>query len=605
MSMPTVPVAGGLILFFWLTSTAAQTLLPIRLIPSSKHHGPDGPWQAINVSLGDPPQQLDLYPGGTFETIIFSTDVCNGTAFGPCGTGGLFNPASSFTIDDTSIEYSDRNHGSAVDWTLGTMQYSGEARYVTDTLRLGRMGTQGEAVIPALSIRIMSKISMSYPDGSRYPLQVGQLALGSSNINQSFDAGSGIPSVNASLVPNYLWETKVIPSSSYGLHIGSASLNLPMSLWFGGYDPTRVFGQISSLPSHNSDLDNFLIDLLDISIGVDHGGSPFPYKYRQGILAAGNSSVSQAIPVAMDPAAPYLYLPKSTCMAITEDLPVTYNVKYGLYFWNLHDPRYQQIVTSPSYLGFTFRTPSLSTRNLTIKVPFALLNLTLQAPLVENPTPYFPCQTPQMSSTYGLGRAFLQAAFIGVDWDLGLGKWYLAQAPGPNTAETPAQTVFSKSLISSSNDWAGTWDGFWTALPEKHSVATGTVRSSPTSDALSAATSSAVPHVRLSPGAYAGIGVGCGLAALATFWLLLFMLRRRKGVKDVSIKHQDEIQDFKEPEVRFEAPGPEPGEISSNREPAWELSGRNRQPAWELSGRNRETAWEIGNGTPKLAQSGA
>ena len=32
---------------------------------------------------------------------------------------------------------------------------------------------------------------------------------------------------------------------------------------------------------------------------------------------------------------------------------------------------------------------------------------------------------------YTLGRAFLQAAFVGVNWEPDVGLWFLAQAPGP------------------------------------------------------------------------------------------------------------------------------------------------------------------------------
>lgn len=152
---------------------------------------------------------------------------------------------------------------------------------------------------------------------------------------------------------------------------------------------------MSSLPSRNNDLDNFIIDLIDITIAVDHGESPFAYRKRSGVLSEGNDSMLKSVAVAMNPAAPYLYLPNSSCAAITKDLPVSYNPKYGLCFWNVDDPRYTQIVTSPSYLGFTFRAPSLSAGNLTIKVPFQLLNLTLESPLIATRTQYFHVSVPK------------------------------------------------------------------------------------------------------------------------------------------------------------------------------------------------------------------
>ena len=188
---------------------------------------------------------------------------------------------------------------------------------------------------------------------------------------------------------------------------------------------------------------------------------------RNGILAEGNSSITSSLPVTMNPGAPYMYLPNSTCEAMVKDLPVTYNANLGLWIWNTQDPQYTKIVTSPTYLSLTFRD---NTDNLTIKVPFQLLNLTLDAPLVMTPTPYFPCQPPNNATHYSLGRAFLQAAFIGVNWERGNGNWFLAQAPGPNIALTPVQKPITTSTIEgSAANWADTWSTVWTALPISNS----------------------------------------------------------------------------------------------------------------------------------------
>ena len=446
--------------------------LPLQVPTSSKHYGPDGPWQAVTVFYGDPGQAVDLYPASVYESIILTNKVCQGVSLTPCGSGGMFDPANSPGLDDTSIEFSDHNDGFDVDWSLGALRIGGNAHFAMDQLTL--LSQQSSKVIPGLSTRLIYNVSITYPDGKEYPLQLGQLALGGSNTNQTFIVSPGIPNINASLVPGYLWEQKVIPSSSYGLHVGSVVLGMPLSLWIGGYDQSRVLGNISS-QSYDVIIDLFAIDLLDIAIGMDHGGSPFPYKKRENILADGNSSITNAISVAMNPGAPYMSLPNSTCAAIAKDLPVTYQAKYGLYFWNVHDPQYTKIVTSPSFLGFTFRASGIKSVNLTVNVPFRLLNLTLNAPLIDKPTQYFPCQPPQLSSQYSLGRAFLQAAFLGVNWNQGLGKWFLAQAPGPNTGSTPSATpypdTFSESS-SSSNAWSDTWEGFWTPLPEAVSTAT-------------------------------------------------------------------------------------------------------------------------------------
>ena len=377
-----------------------------------------------------------------------------------------------------------------------------------------------------------SNITMVYPDGV-YPLQVGELALGPV-INQSFFESKGIPSINASLIPGYLEAQKAIPSNSFGLHIGIGvkALKLDLSLWLGGYDASRVVGPVSSQSTNGS---LFAIDLLDIGIGVDHGGSPLSSLPQQGLLSQGNSSLSNTgISVTLNPGAPYLYLPSSTCAAIAKNLPVTYDAGKALYFWNTTDPRYATIVTSPTYLSFVFRG---SSGDLTIKAPFHLLNLTLEEPLVSKDTPYFPCQPPQgPGSQYSLGRAFLQAAFIGVNWArAGESEWYLAQAPGPNTYKTPQSTSFTSSPpVGLAEDWADTWSGFWTALPSS----TMTTQSpSETATATPGHSGSSVRSTLISPpsphslsgGDIAGIAVGGACAVLVAFGISIWLFRRRKG----------------------------------------------------------------------------
>ncbi|KAL8727697.1 MAG: hypothetical protein Q9166_005870 [cf. Caloplaca sp. 2 TL-2023] len=439
-----------------------------------------------------------------------------------------------------------------------------------DGLTLDAASKQITADVPNLSVRMITEVSTIYPDGSHYPVQLGQLALGASNSNQSFTQYGDEPAINASLVPGYLWDQGTIESASYGLHIGSAALKLPLSLWFGGYDQSRVIGPVSALPSHNNFLDNFFIDLLDIGVGVEYGASPFAYSSKEGLLAEGNASIASSISVDLNPAAPYLYLPQSTCTAITQDLPVTYQSKHGLYFWDTKDPRYERIVDSPTYLSFTFRTTNLATVNLTIKVPFQLLNLTLEQPLTTTTTPYFPCQPPQGfinfgqgPTPYSLGRAFLQAAFIGVNWDQGLGHWYLAQAPGPNTAINPVPTLFTEDMNGSLIDWSDTWKIHWTALPENNSTAIDNGSSR-------AATS------ELTNGAYAGIGIGCA-AAVGIAVLAFILVRRDRQRKVAAFPSPTQGPDASEEAEKVnlevhEAAEPEPYEIySGQREQAWEL----------------------------------
>lgn len=163
-----------------------------------------------------------------------------------------------------------------------------------------------------------------------------------------------------------------------------------------------------------------------------------------------------------NPATPYISLPHGNCENIAKRLPVTWQPDIGFYTWNQHDPRYTKIVNSPAWMQFVLQGPD--GHDIAIKVPFKLLDLTLEPPIVAEPTPYFPCRP--WDSAYGfyaLGRAFLQGAFLGVNY--GTNKIWLAQAPGPDMVDSrivPIEqqdaTIKTTRIESFEESWARHWD---------------------------------------------------------------------------------------------------------------------------------------------------
>ncbi len=212
---------------------------------------------------------------------------------------------------------------------------------------------------------------------------------------------------------------------------------------------------------------------------------------------------------------PSIYLPLGNCEAAAKHLPVTWQDDIGYYIWNVNDPQYKRIVSSPAYLGFVLSTPD--TKNITIKVAFALLNLTLESPIVSAPTQYFPCHPTNASEgIWMLGRAFLQAAFWGLDYENN--QTYIGQGPGPGQerALVRAWPAGANTLETSPADsYASTWRAYWTALPEDRK------------------TSVKVSSRGLSGGAIAGIVVGIvvllTILAGAVWW---FMRKRRNAMHE-------------------------------------------------------------------------
>ncbi|KFY16972.1 hypothetical protein V492_00981 [Pseudogymnoascus sp. VKM F-4246] len=546
-------------IIFCRKSTALQG--QPQVIPwSSNSYGPDGPWQAVNIRIGTPLQSIDLLPGGSWMSNVLESSICETSS--PCiaQSAGVYDNSSSSTTFEIGQTGTLKNETFA--HTVGALPtIFGSAHWMFDTVavkaREGASGDSFTASIEDFDMLVVSNGHGTLPDGSTYPLTIGKLALGAPEFNQSWAYFPPDPRWNGTFITSSMFGEGRTPSNSYGMHIGSAAFGIPGSLTIGGYDQSRVLGPVSSQPYS---IDHLPIDLIDIGIGVGGGASPFDFSSQAGLLASGNSSIRSSMQVAVDATVPYLYLPQSTCDSITEHLPMTFQPKYGLYFWDTADPQYKTIISSSSYLSFTFRLSSSVSQNITIKVPFSLLNLTLTSPIISTPTPYFPCFAGQApGGIFSLGRSFLQAAFIGVNWQTGNGVWYLAQAPGPNTPTTIAPTAIQptdNSITSSTTDWADTWSGFWTILDSPTSTNSSTVPSDNTAQSGG----------KLSKAAIGGICAGAAVCLIAVLIVGCLLYKRRKG-KPVSVAHHVQSQEMSSEREKYTNSGFAPRELPSERAP--------------------------------------
>jgi hypothetical protein len=314
---------------------------------------------------------------------------------------------------------------------------------------------------------------------------------------------------------------------SFGIHVGSVNHNIKASLVLGGCVRSRYITN----PIVSNDA---FVQLVDVSLAVAEGTSSsfigLPRGHTDGLLRANGSSIGQ-LSLRPNPAVPYINLPRDTCDAIASHLPVTYSPEFNLYLLNVESPAYKRIIKSAHYLSFTF-APGTGFTNV-INVPFALLNLTLDAPLTQTPTPYFAC-SPWLPSAapYNLGRAFLQAAFLAQNWQQG--KLFLAQAPGPDYAAPDVQKIAAKdtSLLGMTDppDWLSTWSSVFKAQPEgSENSSTNAAKSGESNDGPSTATIAGA-----TVGALAGVAL---IAGISFCWLR----QRRRHRKTAAATAQQDI----------------------------------------------------------------
>jgi hypothetical protein len=413
--------------------------------------GPDGPWKAVTTLVGRPGQSVDLYPGTNWESAMIDGRGC-GTICKKYTQTGLYNFSASLDANSQAILWGPNSNltGLGLGDLIGLTDFTYPAetnRLVTDEIAVDEgMGLNHFIYNTTIAV---GNWSTRYPDGRRFPLRVGFLSLGAPLQTQSFD------NISTNVYLNTLSLHNRTSSASWGMHIGSWRPNIPGSLVFGGYDISRIIG----VPAAYDDTGGRLrLELLAIDLEIESAGSNL-VKTMEGLLYA-NNSVLPTLPITIQPTTPYLHLPQATCDLIATYLPVTFNESLGLYMWDVTNPSYTRMNDTSIRLSFTFKNTLES--NLTIRVPFAHLNLTIEPPLVESSRPYFPCRPYQPSYGYPtssyLGRAFLQAAFVGQNWDSR--RWFLAQAPGPKheISDVMNITPLDRSIFPNQNL---TWEDSW------------------------------------------------------------------------------------------------------------------------------------------------
>lgn len=523
--------------------------------------GPDGPWQAPIFDIGDG-LRVPLYPSFSYGNVIITPE-----------NGGLYDPSNSSTARKTGLSSSGLDKQDDVLQSSFVNQTASSMSSYFDSLELP-VEFSDDSVTVNTTVFAASDWKYKTANGSSYSPSVGYLGLWA----PSHSFGVELPS---SLLDQVKSQGK-ISTRAVSLNLAGAKFQQSGSFILGGYDKSRVIGSPGVWP-----IPVIQLFLRDVILGVEEGGSPFkndilvtkdaPLSTWQGLGGnevgangtRGSGGVEGSAMVAPSASVPSIYLPLGNCETLAKHLPVTWRDEIGYYTWNVDDPQYKRIVSSPAYLGFVLSTPEA--KNITIKVAFALLNLTLESPIVSTPTQYFPCHpTDSESGVWMLGRAFLQAAFWGID--LENNQTYIGQGPGPGQEQSvvkawPAnQNTFETSPAGS---YAQTWRSRWTVLPEE-GESSGS----------------------LSGGVIAGIVVGI-VAVLAIFAGVVwwFMRRRRDAVKEKENCTGDSRDDDKEIVAHGASPGHElsvgtlPAEVTGP-EQRHELSGK--RAVYEMPGSQPE-----------------
>ncbi|KAG9952079.1 hypothetical protein KCU85_g2360, partial [Aureobasidium melanogenum] len=492
--------------------------------------GPDGPWHALNISWdSNPLQTFAMLPSLTKTSLLIAADACS-QQDSACpnqvesGTWPMWtsSPAHADFLYMDGTLFAGSTWDETVSWPLNLtddVQWIHERAIVWDI-------NNNSNSLNNQAITLTHNLTVNSPGGQLYTMNVGYFSLYGAGTNFTWLNSTGFNNTQ-DLQLATAKQNSIISSLSYGLQIGSPSLDIEPSLVMGGYDRSRCLTE----PITTKDT---TFQLTDISVGANGSGWPFTTPYTANSNASANSQsglLGGSLEVLANPGVPYLHLPRATCDAIAKYLPVTYDQSLGLYLWNTEsDARhFDEITQTFAYLTFTFSDGS------EINVPFSLLNLELDTPLTASKTRYFPCRpfTPHESQPYHLGRAFLQAALLVQNWETN--TTWLSQAPGPDMTmpSTPViieETDTTIAQMPYAPAWLSTWNG--TLRESNWTQGQGSNTSGPST---SSDTSDSSP---LSGGAIAGIVIGAVAGVAIIVAAIFFIIRRRRakaGYGDVAL----------------------------------------------------------------------
>jgi hypothetical protein len=266
----------------------------------------------------------------------------------------------------------------------GLLNRVGNGSYGYDTINLGLPGSG----LPTLTKQVIAGIWTN-------DFYIGSLGLSPTPFNFT-NLNDPQPSMLGTLKNQSL-----IPSASWAYTAGAHYKNPPAfgSLTLGGYDTTK-FKQNNLSISFGADTSRDLLVSLQ-SVKYDTAGS--------------SPLLAKSIDIFIDSLVSEIWLPVDVCQAFAQTFNLTWNAQGQLYL--VDSTAHAALLAQNPTFTFTIGQAGGGGQTVDIVLPYAAFDLNLTAPIVGDPTRYFPLKQAQNSSQYTLGRTFLQEAYLIADYE--------------------------------------------------------------------------------------------------------------------------------------------------------------------------------------------
>lgn len=364
--------------FSALVGRALTAPAPVVVFPSQDWDGNDGPWSTFTLRIGNPAQNVRLLPSTASQQTLVVLPLGCPPGFPPeCGSsrGWLFNSTSSTTWVDKG------NYKLLVGQNL---ELDDRGDFGFDSIGVGAQGTGG----PTLDHQLLGATATD-------TFYLGIFGLNPRATNYS---GFNDP------VPSYITSLKhngSIPSVSFGYTAGAPYRlkKVTGSLTLGGYDVSRFMANNLSFTFADDSSRDVVVGLQ--SITTTDSSQNKTSLLSSGILAFVDSTV------------PYISLPLEACLKFEKTFGLTWDNTSQLYLVN--DTLHEGLVSRNVNFTFTLGNYESGGQTVDIVLPYASFDLVASYPL--NNSRYFPLKRVANETQYILGRAFLQEAYLIVDWE--------------------------------------------------------------------------------------------------------------------------------------------------------------------------------------------
>lgn len=379
--------------------------------------GADGPWSTFSLRVGEPAQNVRVLPStSSQQTWVIIPEGCPQYYGSGCANdrGWLFDNSTSTTWKEKGLY----NLGDE-----GNLGLDSTGIFGFDTVGLGLQGTGG----PTLQGQLIAGIATS-------TFWLGSIGLNPQSTNFStFDDSH--PSFMSNLKSN-----KSIPSLSFGYTAGAPYRlkGVPGSLILGGYDQSQVTGSPLKF--------NFAQDVSRQLVVAVQSISWTPGSSSQG----GGNLLPSSILALVDSMVPQFYLPLEACQEFEKAFGLVWDATKSMY--PVDGPLHDKLTQQNPRVTFALGNGLNGGETVSISLPYAAFDLTMSSPPAANATRYFPLLRAANSTQYTLGRAFLQEAYLIVDWEratFSLSQTVFQDNPTPNIKQIdPLFDAKSSSSLS-------------------------------------------------------------------------------------------------------------------------------------------------------------